>query len=100
MRMRHTTALRRMTVAALVSAATLLAGCKEVTVPNYNAPNVDGLLNNPDAGTVNTAVVGLLVGARRGRWAPSGRRWGSLGARCTTWTRPMPASCSAGSWNR
>jgi len=53
-----------MTVAALVSAATLLAGCKEVTVPNYNAPNVDGLLNNPDAGTVNTAVVGLLVGAR------------------------------------
>lgn len=64
MRMRHTTALRRMTVAALVGAATLLAGCKEVTVPNYNAPNVDGLLNNPDAGTVNTAVVGLLVGAR------------------------------------
>jgi starch-binding outer membrane protein, SusD/RagB family len=64
MRKRHTTALRRMTVAALVSAATLVAGCKEVTVPNFNAPNVDGLLNNPDAGTVNTAVVGLLVGAR------------------------------------
>jgi len=53
-----------MTVAALVSAATLLGGCKEVTVPNFNAPNVDGLLNNPDAGTVNTAVIGLLVGAR------------------------------------
>ncbi|HEX4932665.1 MAG TPA: RagB/SusD family nutrient uptake outer membrane protein [Gemmatimonadaceae bacterium] len=64
--MRHTTALRRMTVAALVSAATLMGGCKEVTVPNFNAPNVDGLLNNPDAGTVNTAVVGLLVGARAG----------------------------------
>lgn len=66
MRMRHTTALRRMTVAALVGAATLLGGCKEVTVPNFNAPNVDGLLNNPDAGTVNTAVIGLLVGARGG----------------------------------
>lgn len=64
MRSRHTTALRRMTVAALVSAVTLLGSCKEITVPNYNAPNVDGLLTNPDAGTVNTAVVGLLVGAR------------------------------------
>ncbi|MBK6306954.1 MAG: RagB/SusD family nutrient uptake outer membrane protein [Gemmatimonadetes bacterium] len=66
MRTRHTTALRRMTVAALVSAATLVSGCKEITVPNYNSPNVDGLLNNPDAGTVNTAVIGLLVGARGG----------------------------------
>ncbi len=64
MRTRHTTALRRMTVAALISAATLVGGCKEITVPNYNAPNVDGLLTNPDAGTVNTAVIGLLVGAR------------------------------------
>ncbi|MBV6520343.1 MAG: hypothetical protein MNPFHGCM_00448 [Gemmatimonadaceae bacterium] len=64
MRMLQTAALRQMTVAALVSGATLLGGCKEVTVPNYNAPNVDGLLKNPDAGTVNTAVIGLLVGAR------------------------------------
>lgn len=64
MRNLHTAALRRMTVAALVSAATLLGGCKEVTVPNLNAPNVDGLLQAPDAGTVNTTVVGLLVGAR------------------------------------
>lgn len=66
MRTRHTTALRRMTVAALVSAVTLFSGCKEITVPNYNSPNVDGLLNNPDAGTVNTTVIGLLVGARGG----------------------------------
>lgn len=66
MRIRHTTARRRMTVAALVSAVTLFSGCKEITVPNYNAPNVDGLLNNPDAGTVNTTVIGLLVGARGG----------------------------------
>lgn len=64
MRMRLMTAARRMMVAALVGSATLLGGCQEVTVPNFNAPNVDGLLNNPDAGTVNTAVVGLLVGAR------------------------------------
>lgn len=66
MRKRHTTAIRRMTVAALVGATTLLGGCREVTVPNFNSPNVDGLLKNPDAGTVNTAVIGLLVGARGG----------------------------------
>lgn len=64
MRIMHTPAWRRMSVAALVSAATFLGGCKEVTVPNLNSPNVDGLLQAPDAGTVNTTVIGLLVGAR------------------------------------
>ena len=64
MRILHITALRRMTVAALVGATTLLGGCKEVTVPNFNSPNVDGLLTNPDAGTVNTTVIGLLAGQR------------------------------------
>jgi len=44
--------------------AVVMGACKEITVPNYNSPNVDGLLDNPDAGSVNTAVVGLLVGAR------------------------------------
>jgi len=53
-----------MLMAGLVATSAALASCKEVTVPNFNAPNVDGLLQNPDAGTVNTAVVGLLVGSR------------------------------------
>ena len=60
----YVTAVRRMTGVALVGAATLLGGCREVVVPNLNAPNVDGLLTSPDAGTVNTTVAGLLVGAR------------------------------------
>lgn len=48
-----------------------LGGCKEVTVPNYNAPSTDQLLTNPTAATVNTTVAGLLVGIRGsvGTWA-------------------------------
>lgn len=49
-----------------VPAALLIAfgACKESTVPNFNTPNIEGLLNNPNAQTVNTTVVGLLVGLR------------------------------------
>ena len=45
--------------------------CKESTVPNFNTPNIEGLLNKPDAATVNTTVAGLLVGLRAnvGTWA-------------------------------
>jgi hypothetical protein len=38
--------------------------CREVTIPNYNSPNVDQLTSNPNAATVNTTTLGLLVGAR------------------------------------
>lgn len=51
----------------LVSAAALLSvagGCAESTVPNFNTPNIEGLLTQPDAATVNTTVAGLLVGLR------------------------------------
>jgi hypothetical protein len=50
--------------AVVVVAAVLVGACQEVTVPNYNNPNLDALLNNPDAGTVNTAVVGLVISLR------------------------------------
>src|SRR3954470_23777741 len=50
--------------AVVVVAAVTLGACQEVTVPNYNNPNLDALLNNPDAGTVNTAVVGLVISLR------------------------------------
>ena len=50
--------------AVVVVAAVLLGACQEVTVPNYNNPNLDQLLKNPDAGTVNTAVVGLVISLR------------------------------------
>jgi hypothetical protein len=61
-------------VVTLATSAALLVtfgACKESTVPNFNTPNIDGLLESPDAATVNTTVVGLLVGLRAtvGTWA-------------------------------
>jgi hypothetical protein len=49
--------------AACVIAATLGA-CKDITVPNYNNPNLEQLTNNPTASTVNTAVVGIVISLR------------------------------------
>lgn len=54
----------RVALLAALLAATLAAACREVTVPNYNRPNVDQLTAAPTASTVNTTALGLLVGAR------------------------------------
>ncbi|PHX96282.1 MAG: RagB/SusD family nutrient uptake outer membrane protein [Gemmatimonadetes bacterium] len=40
------------------------AACQEITVPNYNTPNAEALLNTPNATTVNTTVQGLQAGMR------------------------------------
>lgn len=56
--------LSRLTALACVAAAALLAGCEESVVPNYNSPNVDQLTRAPNAASVNTTVLGLLVGER------------------------------------
>jgi hypothetical protein len=70
----RTPSIRIRRVVTLATSAALLARsapCKESTVPNFNTPNIDGLLESPDAATVNTTVVGLLVGLRAtvGTWA-------------------------------
>jgi hypothetical protein len=59
---------RRAALAFAAPAVMLLSfgACKESTVPNFNTPNIEGLLNSPDAATVNTTVAGLLVGLRAG----------------------------------
>ena len=63
----------RQVVAVALSAAicVTLGACKTSEVPNFNTPNITGLLNSPDAATVNTTVAGLLVGLRAnaGTWA-------------------------------
>lgn len=56
---------RRSLPAALVM-TTMLGGCQEVVVPNYNAPSTDGLVKTPTATTVNSTAVGLLVAIRSG----------------------------------
>ena len=50
--------------AVLVFAAVTLGACQEITVPNYNNPNLEQLTNNPTASTVNTAVVGMAISLR------------------------------------
>lgn len=54
-------------VVAVAMSATLCVtfdACRASDVPNFNTPNITGLLNSPDAATVNTTVAGLLVGLR------------------------------------
>ncbi len=60
----HTNSARRVAVLATVAILAAAAACKEVTVPNFNSPNVEQLTNAPNAATMNTTVLGLLVGAR------------------------------------
>jgi hypothetical protein len=59
-----TRTLARLTALAGASMIVLVAGCKESLVPNYNSPNVDQLTRAPNAASVNTTVLGLLVGER------------------------------------
>src|SRR5918911_1687066 len=54
----------RLRQAVLVIAALPLGACKDVTVPNFNNPNLEQLTNSPTASTVNTAVVGLVISLR------------------------------------
>lgn len=57
-------AMRRCVAVLAATAVASIAACKEITVPNYNSPNVDQLLKGANAATVNTTVLGLLVGER------------------------------------
>ena len=56
--------LSPMRKAVLVVAAVTLGACQEVTVPNYNNPNLESLTSNPTASNVNNAIVGLLISLR------------------------------------
>lgn len=55
---------RAMVLAVPASLLLAFGACRESTVPNFNTPNIEGLLNSPNAQTVNTTVAGLLVGLR------------------------------------
>lgn len=61
-----------------LAAITLAAGCAEVTVPNYNNPSLEQLTTNPTAGTINTALVGMLINLR-GRVGTEASAMGILG---------------------
>ena len=62
----------------LLAAALVAGACKDVTVPNYNNPSLEQLTGNPTAGTVNTALVGMLINLR-GRVNTEAQSMGILG---------------------
>ena len=62
----------------LVAALTIAGACREVTVPNFNNPSLEQLTTNPTVGTVNTAVVGMLINLR-GRVGTEASAMGILG---------------------
>jgi hypothetical protein len=55
-----------------------VAGCREVTVPNYNSPDAGTLTSAPDANTIKLAVVGM-IGNLRGRVAVETSHLGVMG---------------------
>ena len=68
-------------IARDLAVAGLLVGagaCSEVTVPNYNNPSLEQLTTSPTIGTVNTAVVGMLINVR-GRVGTESSAMGILG---------------------
>jgi starch-binding outer membrane protein, SusD/RagB family len=50
--------------AALAALALGAGACGDLTVPDYNNPSIEELLNNPSPATVRAAASGLLIGAR------------------------------------
>jgi hypothetical protein len=57
----------------LLSLATLaIAGCGELTVPDYNNPSIEALQGNPTPTTVAQAAQGMLIGARSYMGAQNG----------------------------
>jgi hypothetical protein len=65
-------------VFGIAAAIAVVAGCEDVTVPNYNNPSVDALTSSPTPSVVNTATSGLLVLYRQAT-AAEGWQMGSLG---------------------
>jgi len=55
---------RTLGIASLAVGALLASACNDVTVPNYNNGSLEQLTKNPDAATVNNAVVGMTISLR------------------------------------
>jgi hypothetical protein len=53
-------------------AAFAIAGCGELTVPDYNNPSIEALEGNPTPTTVAQAAQGMLIGARSYMGAQNG----------------------------
>ncbi len=56
---------------SLLLGSLLLAGCGDLTVPDYNNPSLEELETDPTPTAVRTAATGLLIGARANLTAPN-----------------------------
>ena len=52
------------TAVAALGGVLMLAGCKDLNVPNYNAPSVEGLTQAPTQATIAAAAQGMEAAAR------------------------------------
>lgn len=57
-------AMLKRTTLLVALGSVLLAGCDDLTVPDYNNPSIEDLQSNPTRTGVVTATTGLLAGAR------------------------------------
>ena len=53
-------------LAVMVALGISASACGDLTVPDYNNPSIEELLNNPTPAAVRAAATGLLIGARSG----------------------------------
>lgn len=65
------TPLRSIPLLALLLGGLVLAGCGDLTVPDYNNPSIEDLQSNPTPTAVLTAATGLLVGAQQNIAGPN-----------------------------
>jgi len=56
--------MRMHTALATLGGVLLLAGCKDLNVPNYNAPSVEALTQNPTRASIAAAAQGMELAAR------------------------------------
>jgi hypothetical protein len=64
--------MRLIRLLAPVAVLLFAAGCRELTVPDYNNPSLEDLQSNPTPGKIATAAQGLLVGTRGNQGAQNG----------------------------
>jgi hypothetical protein len=76
---------------ALVAVSTAIA-CSDVTVPNYNSPNIEQLTGTPTVKSVNATVLGMFV-VLRGAHTTYADAIGTLGREVAR-TGPDPRSAS------
>jgi hypothetical protein len=73
---------RLLHASAAVVLATGMGSCREVTVPHYSQPSVEGLISTPTVASVQAAIVGMLALHRSQAIGVEGHNMCALGKEC------------------